>query len=283
MTIRTRLARAFARCHGPAVQGQCSFFSLPLELRNEVYMYIFASSLVHEPSKEPLTDWDNLLLTCRQIKYEMERMPATPIIALVATVWTDNFPGTPLRIERIANSNSTYGTQFLTVAMPRAMFQASPRDHLLEYISMYISPLFRIFTEKLLITLYDDGSPLVNQLPDLVFTLDDIVWGRYRGLSTANNVGGAPCRNYFNANEVVVDWTGHANLMGGTALILPWMWGCYALLYCVLEPVKRSVGLRSFAIKITWVEGSKRRKFWIERVTWSSKSYFRRTRRGFWR
>ncbi|KAF2438918.1 hypothetical protein P171DRAFT_490955 [Karstenula rhodostoma CBS 690.94] len=171
MGIRSTISKIFGRRRGLEVyQKNSPLFKLPLELRNDIYMYIFASALVHDQTFEPLSDWDRLLLTCHGIKNEMVSLPAQPIISLVQLDWEDSFPSCPLRITYTVDEQ---GKSNLDIAIPRIMWERHAPS-LPNWIPHFISPLFRIVTDIVTIQTYEHRHRHPNLfLPDS--SLDDVV------------------------------------------------------------------------------------------------------------
>jgi hypothetical protein len=200
-------------------QLQSPLFSLPLELRNQIYTDVFTSSIISikERTDEPLSDWDNLLLTCHQAKFEMESIPAKPIIDAVQAQWESYVLNAPLRIK------TTYDDTTLTeleIGIPRALFQPKLEKASYTYIPIFISPLFRLFSTTLIIKVGDDGTPLVylrDLLCDIFQPVFATVWARdrsnrikkwilsyivYQDWPTVSH------RNFFNTQKLVLDWSG---------------------------------------------------------------------------
>jgi hypothetical protein len=217
MRIRAAISQLFRRVgrRTEMYQKKSPFFKLPLELRSEIYMYIFASALIHQPTREPLSDWDRLLLTCRGIKYEMESLPAIPIIALVTANWLDHFPSTPLEVTYTIDDHEQRN---LSVAFPSEMY-GKHSNSLSLLIPVYISPLFRIFADVITIRSYEHGIPgptilplgvydaiIFEQLMGMAFARVPFVVSAYKEIRRKERniipIIPPPCRNYLNTNRV---------------------------------------------------------------------------------
>lgn len=222
-SIVSRLFRPRQRRVG-IYQKNSPLFKLPLEIRNEIYMYIFASALVHDRTNEPFSDWDHLLLTCRGIETEMVSLPVEPIISLVQVNWGDHFQSCPLRVTYTVDEKDQSN---LRIAIPRIMWEWYASS-LPFWIPRFISPLFRIFTDTVTIQTYEHRTGHPNLYP-VSSTMDDTVmflqllaiayariapilssmqtiW-RYRNAKqpskrTSGDLMPPPCRDLFNAKRV---------------------------------------------------------------------------------
>ncbi|KAF2464442.1 uncharacterized protein BDR25DRAFT_96328 [Lindgomyces ingoldianus] len=271
------LIRLFGLNPRPTPQRKSRLLNLPLEIRNEIYMYVFASSLVNEPDEKPLSTWDHLLLCCRQVKKEMESMPSQPIIGLVKAHWEEEFPKHPLQVSATIEDGKV---QELVVAIPRAVFQPAYKEQVATYIPDYVSPLFRIFTEKLTLTIHDDGAPLIHSghvpVYELFSQVLSLVWARDPTMTRlgrkiySNPLPLPPCRNFFNTRRLAIRWEGH---------MVPWQGTHHRVLFLMglewffSKPWRSRIGLRSRQFTLSWED---RTHYIIEGVSWESSSRFRR-------
>ncbi|KAF2477151.1 uncharacterized protein BDR25DRAFT_349044 [Lindgomyces ingoldianus] len=274
-SIKKILVKFFGSRTRVLPQPQSLFLTLPLEIRHMIFMYVFASSMIHERDNNSLSTWDHLLLSCRQVKIEMESMPAQPIISLVNTHWRKRFPNHPLNISAVTKNGVV---QDLVVAIPRAVLQPAYRKKIRTYIPDYISPLFRIYADTLTLMIHDDGSPLVNMnsVPVYEHMLRQILstlWARERTLPLLAKkcrvkiLPPPPSRNYFNAKKVVVNWQGS---LSGTLRehfsMLLWI----HLLWIASKPFRRGIHLRKRRFVLDWVS---RTYFTIEAVKMNGLGY----------
>ncbi|KAF2240381.1 hypothetical protein BU26DRAFT_526035 [Trematosphaeria pertusa] len=277
-SIGSRLAKVFGLRRRIQLQPQSAFLSLPLEIRHQIYLYAFASSMIHEPEKTPLSTWDHLLLSCRQVKMEMGSAPAQPIISLVVGHWKQTFPNHPLQVSATVKDGVV---RELAIGVPRAVLQPAYQHLVASYIPDYISPLFRIYTDTLTLKIHDDGSPLVDTtrvpVPYHMFgQILSIVWARERTLSSwgrkifKNPLPPPPSRHYYNAKKIVVNWQGSLAGMQSRHISLLL---CMYLEWALSKPVRRVIHLRHRRFVLNWVDKS---HFCIEGVSWESKTRFRR-------
>jgi hypothetical protein len=176
------LSKLFQRRQPPRPQLHSGLLKLPLELRYEIYTYVFAYSMIYELGSELLSPWDNLLFSCRQVKQEMESIPASPIIAMVDTLWTEEFPQHPLCVSTIFKDGHI---SEINVGIPRSLFHG--RDYCSQSsisIQAYVFPLFRLFTDTFTLRIHDDGSRLINNAEEkqalcyLYMQIECFVWRR---------------------------------------------------------------------------------------------------------
>lgn len=278
-SLKGTLARLFGIKLRARPQPQSGFFSrLPLELRHEIYAYVFASSMIHERTRDLLSSWDHLLLSCRQAKAEMESMPAQPIVAAVQAHWLVKFPNNPLNVRFTVKEGRV---DELIIGVPRTVLQYQYRHQIRRYIPDYISPLFRIFADSLTLTIYDDGSPLIDvrrvHVNYHIFSqILSTVWARERKLLLLGKkyfthpLPLPTSRNYFNSKKVVVDWQGSLTGMEEEHIGL-YYWLHVQWLLSKPFRMRLHLGKRRFVME--WID---KKHFTIQSVSWESRTRFRK-------
>jgi hypothetical protein len=74
------------------------FFKLPYELREQIYVYSFASSRVAWSNWEDDGSWDALALVSRQIKNELDHIPMRLLLAPLKATWAHSGASFPIYI-----------------------------------------------------------------------------------------------------------------------------------------------------------------------------------------
>lgn len=213
-SLRGTLGRVFRIQQHPHSQLESRLFKLPLELRQQIYMYLFADSLIYNENRDPLTDWDYLLLSCRRVKNEMESLPVRPIFDALEKLY--NRPYCPFKAQLTANYKDGQVDEIIA-RVPRAVLQPESKYRIWHYVPDYLSPLFRIHTNTLTFEIIDDGTPQVNlrKVPvemDLYFRMYGVMLGRHRKLRRIVNrtplleMSPSCTRNYLNCKKLVVHW-----------------------------------------------------------------------------
>jgi hypothetical protein len=275
--VRAKFLNLFRREQHPGLQSASSLFSLPLEIRLEIYLYVFASSMIHEPTYKPLSTFDSLQLTCRQAKVEMESLPVVPVISIVQAHWNNYYPLNPLHISATVDNNHV---SEMIVGIPRSLFQADHQCEIPFYIPFFISPLFRIFTDTLTLKILDDGSPLIDDTWDIVVVylyrqIQSIVWSREHRRIVRSHIWPplkpSPSRNFLNTKKLIVTWEG---ALDGEVEMWPiwrfWYRNCdQAFFY----PFRRRIGLSAKKRTGGWSEEG---NFHVHTITWESGTRFRR-------
>jgi hypothetical protein len=260
------------------LQSQSRLFTLPLEIRFEIYTFVFASSMIHEPTKEPLSTWDRLLLSCRQVKMEMESLPVHPIITMVHAHWKEHFSP---HVLRISGSISNGRMIDMKVNLPRGVFQEEFEGKILTYLPTYISPLFRIYTDSLTLGIYNDGSPSIASvlnkvtLDEFYVQLQSIIWSREHSNLVRSficpSVTPPPSRNFLNTKKFLFSWTDAIddNIVISSTTVL----GLLKIFEVLMKPIRMRIGLSER--KMVGERVSKK-YFAYHTFVWESETRFRR-------
>jgi hypothetical protein len=114
--IRFKHKREIHKPHTILLQT-ISFFKLPYELREQIYVYTFASSRVAWTDWEDAESWDTLALVSRQIKNELDHIPMRLLLGPLKAAWAHSGAPFPIYI----TSYPKYGnTRNIAVYIPRS-------------------------------------------------------------------------------------------------------------------------------------------------------------------
>jgi len=174
-----------------------SFLELPYELRENIYIYAFASSKIHFTYENRYRGWDCLAMTNRQIRCELNSIPIRLLVAPIEATWARSDALYPIHIKiDIENRERSR----LMVLLPRSVL--SINSWLLYRV---LSAVLTIKTERTTISLYDDGTSLLE-----LFKIEYF----FRSIQRFLFVHYTTYEMYLhfdsvNAKEVVFLWPGH--------------------------------------------------------------------------
>jgi hypothetical protein len=184
-------------CLPPSSTQTFPFLNLPYEIREDIYLYAFASSRIHFTRKENDMSWDALALACRQIKTELEDIPLRRLMIPIEGSWARSGAESPLHVS--VTTPSGEGLRII-VRVPRSALATYSWT-----LFRLLSALLSFKTERTTIALYDDGTPLLalEHIKAFFRLLQNFMFLRstsYKYYSQCNTV---------NAKEVVLLWEGH--------------------------------------------------------------------------
>ena len=267
----------FRQRRQPQPQLQSSLFNLPLELRFEIYTYVFAASMVHDPQEHT---WDNLLLSCRQAKLEMESLPAAPIMSMVESLWSQEFPHHPLSTFMTFKNGRV---SEMCVGIPRRIFGTEPYCYHIPGIPDYVTlPLFRIYSEAFTLCIYDDGCETDWTGMMLCFILQA---SRQIGLFVRCPPPRrnkelmrqhlywriTPLRRYLNTTKLVICWEG--SLFNECKVRSDWSTRAFRLSEAMSSTFNRFLGRPKKTVRYGWTSETGK---YTKGVSWESKRRFRR-------
>jgi hypothetical protein len=179
-----------------------SFFDLPYELREMIYVYAFASSKIHDVQRNRNSSWQCLALTCRSIKYETDTLLMQRLTMPITATWARSGATYPIFVESSYNDQST---QRLVVRVPRSALHRSQAQYV-PLLLQLLSTVLSFPTQRATITMYNDGTrairpgEMANILPSMLMLLF---------LRNFNHEPYYQRYNVTNAKEVAILWSGH--------------------------------------------------------------------------
>jgi hypothetical protein len=223
-----------------------SFLDLPYELREQVYLCVHQLSCVYTETESSQPIWSCLASTCHQICDEMRDIPLRYLLKSIEEAWIDTGAQSPLLVTM---SDRAYSDKRVTVLVPRCFLEfthnQSAPSHLYVRRFTVLSALLHLHTNRVTLSLYDDGTPLLESFGHnvyalgqyLEFILDLLRARRVRGIdrftfhSPMRQAGHMYQMKVVNTNEVVLLWFGfmeplipHANWLVTSRI---WKWTCF--------------------------------------------------------
>jgi len=173
------------------------FLQLPYELRENIYIYAFASSKIHFSYENRYRGWDCLAMTNRQIRFELDSIPLRLLVAPIEATWarSDAMYSMHVRIDAKNRERSR-----LTVLLPRSVLSIN------SWLLYRLLPaVLSIKTERTTISLYDDGTSLLEPFKIEYFfrSIQRFLFVRYTTYEMYLHF------DSVNAKEVVFLWPGH--------------------------------------------------------------------------
>jgi hypothetical protein len=138
-----------------------SFLELPYELREDIYLYVFASSKIHYTVRKEDRGWDCLAMTCHQIRAEFDAIPVRLLIAPIEATWAKSGAIFPIHI---STDGAKREESKIIVRVPRSECRPLAVNAFLLFRLLSVVLAFK--TARTTISLYDDGTPLLS-LPDV--------------------------------------------------------------------------------------------------------------------
>jgi hypothetical protein len=151
----------------------------------------------------------------------MESLPVAPIISMVKALWSQECQY-PLHI---FSTHDNGLVSELSVGLPRAAFVGEKPEQLQVWIPTYVFPLFRLYSQSLTISIYDDKSKLIplfgysskeylnadaimNMI--LAFAFAAPLPGRRvpRRVARSRRPAATRTRHYLNSKKLVLSWEG---------------------------------------------------------------------------
>jgi hypothetical protein len=130
-----------------------SFFQLPYELREQIYVYTFVSSRVAWPDWEDVGSWDALALVSRQTKNELDHIPMRLLLGPLKAAWAHSGAAFPIYIISYPEYCNTGN---IAVYIPRSAWESS------WLLFRLLSTVLSFRAQRTTISVYNDSNRLVS-------------------------------------------------------------------------------------------------------------------------
>jgi hypothetical protein len=209
-----------------------TFFDLPYELREMVYVYAFTSSKIHNVQRNRNSSWQCLALTSRSIKHEIDTLLMQRLTLPITATWANSGATYPMFVESSSNDQST---QRLVVQVPRSALHRSQAQHV-PLLLQLLSTVLSFPTQRTTITMYNDGTRAIRpgEMADILPSMLMLLF-----LRNFSNEPYYQRYNVTNAKEVAILWSGHLDDNVGWRAAL-------------LDPRTYIVGLSRIPVRYIW-------------------------------
>jgi hypothetical protein len=133
------------------------FLDLPYDLREIVYVHVFATDRVYDVQMDQRSTWACLALTCRCMKHDLENIPVKLLYSPVHHAWAHS--GAPYAMHTPSLVSQT--PRIMTVRVPRCAISLAHEAYaplLVRFISIALS----LNTLRTTIIVYNDHTPLLT-------------------------------------------------------------------------------------------------------------------------
>jgi hypothetical protein len=140
-----------------------SLLDLPYELREQIYLCVHKLSCVYKAAERSRPIWTCLASSCHQIRNEMRDIPLRYLLGSTKQAWIDTGAKSPLLV---TTSNQSYIERNVTVLVPRCILEFNDDNNLPSHVHTrcltVLSALLHIHTNRVVLSIYDDGTPPLN-------------------------------------------------------------------------------------------------------------------------
>jgi hypothetical protein len=224
-----------------------SFFQLPYELREQIYVYTFVSSRVAWPDWEDVGSWDALALVSRQTKNELDHIPMRLLLGPLKAAWAHSGAAFPIYIISYPEYCNTGN---IAVYIPRSAWESS------WLLFRLLSTVLSFRAQRTTISVYNDSNRLVSleEMSGLVQCIRAFLFVRTKPWAAMSR------HMKPNALEVVILWAGHISFTGSPS---DEVWGITLMRppspskipACVVCPIRSGVVTLQSMTQISLLDG----------------------------
>ena len=145
---------ALFRGSPPSSKRTSPLLNLPYDIREQIYLYAFASAKIRCTTWKQEKDWSALALACRKVKTELDKIPMRLLTSPIEATWASSGAWFPIHI--ITDAASA-GRLRVSVRVPRSALMTVS-----ELLCRLSSAVLAFESERTTIALYNDGTPPLN-------------------------------------------------------------------------------------------------------------------------